>query len=80
MLLAVEDVGFGGLRVTVLDKHFFYDVLDFLNCGAAFFAEAVLKFNQYLVAYALWLLTVFSTHCSGSFPNGFCYTFLVEGF
>ena len=80
MLFTVEDVGFGCLRAAILDEHFFYEVLDFLDCGAAVFAKTVFEFGYHLVAYSLGLLAVFSAHSFGGFPNGVCYAFLIERF
>jgi hypothetical protein len=80
MLLPVENVGFGGLRVTILDEHFFNYVLDFLDCRATVLAETILELSHNLVADALGLFTVFAAYSFGGFPNSDCYAFLIERF
>jgi hypothetical protein len=68
------------LRVTILDEHFLYEVLDFLNRGATVLAEVALEFSYHLVTDSFGLFTVFSAHSFSGFPNGSGYTFLIEGF
>jgi hypothetical protein len=80
MLFTVQDVGFGGLGVTVLDEHFFYEVLDFLNGWAAIFAKSAVEFRDYLGTDFFGLFPVSSADGFGGFPNGNCDTFLIKRF
>ncbi len=80
VLLAVEDVGFGGLAWPFSMSIFSTRSWISSTVGTPSSPKRFLQFSNNLVADAFGLFAVFSAYCFCGFPNGYCYAFLIEWF